>query len=173
MNNTKEKILKNWKNILIFILVIFIIFLILGKKNEVYKNEMVKDGVEISEKILVENLFEGNKTILGEEISYPTKSSAKISSAIITLSPETETGWHLHQSPLFGYIMEGELVVDYGKEGQKIYKEGDAFLEALDFPHNGKNLSSEPVKIFTLYAGSENSQNVIKLENQEEISNSK
>jgi len=38
----------------------------------------------------------------------------------ITLLPGQQTGWHTHPVPLFGYILEGELTVDYGTKGQRM-----------------------------------------------------
>ena len=50
---------------------------------------------------------------------------------MVTLMPGQETGWHRQEVPLFGYILEGALTVDYGPAGSHTYEAGDAFLEAF------------------------------------------
>lgn len=43
-----------------------------------------------------------------------------------------------------GYIMEGEWEVDYGPiNGKRLYKAGEAFLEALNSAHSGPNPSHD------------------------------
>ena len=52
-------------------------------------------------------------SILGEPIRYPTTGPARITAAIVTLAPGQKTSVHKHGVPLFAYILEGELTVDY------------------------------------------------------------
>ena len=59
----------------------------------------------------------------------------------------------MHPVPLFGYILEGELTVDYGAKGTHTYRKGDGFVEAIDEPHNGHNSGREPVKILAIIIG--------------------
>ena len=66
----------------------------------------------------------------------------------ITLAPGQQTGWHMHPVPLFGYILEGELTVDYGTKGARTYRAGDGFMEAIDEAHNGRNTGQGPVKFW-------------------------
>jgi quercetin dioxygenase-like cupin family protein len=49
--------------------------------------------------------------------------------------------------PLFGYILEGELTVDYGTKGRRTYRKGDGFAEAMNEAHNGHNMGQNPVRI--------------------------
>jgi quercetin dioxygenase-like cupin family protein len=55
--------------------------------------------------------------------------------------------------PLFAYIMEGELTVDYGSQGTKLYKTGEAVMEAMNWVHEGMNKGTVPVKILAVYMG--------------------
>jgi quercetin dioxygenase-like cupin family protein len=57
--------------------------------------------------------------------------------------------------PLFGYILEGELTVDYGAKGRRTYRKGDGFGEAMDEAHNGRYAGREPVKILAVFIGTE------------------
>lgn len=110
-------------------------------------------------KNLLTPLLSGNETIIDQTIAaYPT-GTPKVTAAIVTVPPGNETGWHTHEVPLFAYIMEGELVVDYGEKGKKTYKTGDSLLEAMNWPHNGINTSDAPVKIMAVYMGVDGTPN--------------
>ncbi|MET0538694.1 MAG: cupin domain-containing protein [Xanthobacteraceae bacterium] len=97
-------------------------------------------------------------TVLGEPIRYPSEAPAKITALEITLEPGQQTGWHTHPAPMFGYILDGELTVDYGNKGRKIYRKGDALVEAISDAHNGKNEGGRPVVILVDVIGSEGDQ---------------
>jgi quercetin dioxygenase-like cupin family protein len=93
-------------------------------------------------------------TVTGQRIRYPA-GRAHVTAQEITLEPGQETGWHTHPVPVIGYILDGELTVDYGAKGQKVYHKGDGFVEALNQPHNGRNTGQEPVKILAIVDGVE------------------
>src|ERR1700738_2818454 len=101
----------------------------------------------------VRTILSTGSTIIGEPIRYPAGSPALISAVDITLRPKHQTGWHTHPVPLFGYILEGELTVDYGSKGQRIYRQGDALAEAMKQAHNGRNRGPNPVKILAIFLG--------------------
>ncbi len=94
-------------------------------------------------------------TVTGEPIRYPSGAPARITAMEITLQPGQQTGWHTHPVPLFGYILEGELTVDYGPKGQRIYRKGDGLAEAMNEAHNGRNAGQNPVKILAVFVGME------------------
>jgi quercetin dioxygenase-like cupin family protein len=103
---------------------------------------------------LLTPILSGNQTIIGQEIAYPD-GTAKVTAAIVTIPAGGETGWHTHEVPLFVYVLDGEVTVDYGDKGVKAYKPGDGFLEAMNWPHNGMNKTDAPVRIFAVYMGAE------------------
>ena len=111
-----------------------------------------------SEKIVPEissvNILETNTTIIGQDISYP-EGGPLITSKIITIPVGAETGNHIHEYPIFAFVMKGEVTVDYQNEGSKIYVEGDAIMEAIDFTHNGKNTGDGPTEILVVIMGEE------------------
>jgi quercetin dioxygenase-like cupin family protein len=78
-------------------------------------------------------------TVVGEAIRYPTNAPARVTAVEITLQPGEQTGWHTHPVPLFGYVLEGELTVDYGAKGKRTFRRGDALVEAMNEVHNGRN----------------------------------
>lgn len=112
----------------------------------------------------VELLLDTDVTILDEVFSYPPPGRARITAARITLPPGATVPLHLHPVPLFAYILQGELIVDYGSRGIRIYRKGDAFVEAFDTPHRGRNGGKGNVQILAVYAGGEGVPNSIPLE---------
>ncbi len=79
------------------------------------------------------------------------------------MQPGEETGWHEHGVPMFGYILEGELTVDYGAEGTRVYRKGDAVIEAIDTAHNGRNTGSGVARILAVFMGADGVANTTKV----------
>lgn len=99
-------------------------------------------------------------TILGQPIRYP-EGTPQITSTIITLQPGEETGWHRHDTPLYGFVLAGSLTVDYGDDGERQYEAGDALIEAIGTSHNGRTNGDEPVHILVVNIGSDTAANTV------------
>lgn len=106
-------------------------------------------------------ILSSGTTVAGETIHYPTDSEAQVTAAIINVAPGQRTGWHRHGVPLFAYILAGELTVDYGTKGIRNYKSGDGFLEAMNWPHDGRNTGTTPVSILVVYMGAKGAPQVL------------
>jgi quercetin dioxygenase-like cupin family protein len=100
-------------------------------------------------------LLSTGTTIVGETLHYPTNGPAHVTAAIVTLAPGAKTVLHRHGVPLFAYILEGEITVDYGDRGKRTYRAGDALMEAMDVPHFGADAGPQPVRILTVFIGAE------------------
>jgi quercetin dioxygenase-like cupin family protein len=100
-------------------------------------------------------------TVLGEPIRYPTSGPAHVTASIITLLPGGKTIPHKHGVPLFAYILEGELTVDYGTRGVRTYRQGESFMEAQDVTHFGENKGKQIVRLIAVYMGAKGSDDVI------------
>jgi quercetin dioxygenase-like cupin family protein len=100
-------------------------------------------------------LLSTGTTIAGETLHYPTEGPAHVTAAIVTLAPGAKTVLHRHGVPLFAYILEGEITVDYGDRGKRTYRQGDALMEAMSVPHFGADAGSQPVRILTVYIGAD------------------
>ena len=112
---------------------------------------------------LLTPLVQGGSDVLGRPLAYP-EGTPNVTSAIVTVPPGGETGWHEHEVPLFAYILEGELTVDYGEKGKKTYKAGEAVLEAVGWSHNGTNTGTVPMKLVAVYMGGGTSANTVKVD---------
>ena len=102
-------------------------------------------------------------TVLGQALAYPTAVPAQVSSVIVTLLPGQETGLHRHDAPMYAYILEGAVTVEYQGGVTKVYPAGSALMEAVGTTHNGRNLGSIPVRILTVNIGAEGVANTVRL----------
>lgn len=103
----------------------------------------------------VSSLLSTTQTVLGQPVVYPTEAPAKVTAAVVTMQPGEETGWHRHDVPMFGYILDGEVTVDYGAKGTRVYRRGDAIVEAIDVPHSGRNTGAGEARILSVFMGAE------------------
>ncbi len=106
-------------------------------------------------------LLNTQSSVLGEPISYPTTGPARIKANIVTIAPGAETIFHRHPAPMFAYILAGELTVDYGSFGKRVYRPGDALMEAMQASHRGMNLGTATVSILSVHMGADGTENVV------------
>lgn len=107
-----------------------------------------------------QELLATSTTVVGEPIRYPDSGPAKVTVSIVTILPGADTVLHRHPAPLVAYVLEGELTVDYGAHGKKIFRQGDAMVEAMDVAHRGMNLGAATVRLLAVYLGAEGTRNV-------------
>jgi quercetin dioxygenase-like cupin family protein len=110
-----------------------------------------------------ETVIETGKTILGQPFTYPTGAPAKVTAVIITMQPGEETGWHEHDVPMFAYLLDGELTVDYGPRGKHIFRKGDAAMEAIDTAHNGRNTGHGIARVLAVFVGADGIPDTTKM----------
>jgi quercetin dioxygenase-like cupin family protein len=99
-------------------------------------------------------LLATSKTVMDEPIVYPA-GTAKLTTGVVALAPGQETGWHTHGMPLTGIVLDGELTVDYGDKGKKVFRKGDSIAEAIAIPHNGRNTGDGVMRLFAVFIGAE------------------
>jgi quercetin dioxygenase-like cupin family protein len=100
-------------------------------------------------------------SVLDQPITYPTKKPAQVSSAIIRLEPGQETGWQKHKAPMFAYVLEGTLTVEYDAGVVKEFPAGTAFMDAQNVWHNGTNKGNSPVRLLVVNMGAKGVKNTI------------
>ena len=108
----------------------------------------------------LEVLLQSSETRIGQPIEYPAGKPV-VTAAIITVAPGGETGWHSHEAPLFAWMLEGALTIDYGPDGTLTYEKGEALLEAFRTPHNGQNRGDEPARLLAVFMGAEGVANTV------------
>jgi len=105
-------------------------------------------------------LLSTSTTIVGEPIRYP-QGEAHVTAAIVTLAPGARTVMHKHGVPMFAYILDGEITVDYGAHGTRTYKAGQSLMEAMDVAHFGANTGAQPVRLIAVYMGATGAVDVV------------
>ena len=136
-------------------------FLIVTTFATLHNNALAETGYNPSYPAKV--LLSTSTTILGEKITYPT-GDAHVTAAIVTMEPGARTILHKHDVPLFAYILEGELTVDYGKYGTRIYKQGQSLIEAIGTPHFGVNTGTQPMRLIGVYMGAQGAKDVTPID---------
>jgi quercetin dioxygenase-like cupin family protein len=105
-------------------------------------------------------VLSAQSSIVGEPITYPRTGPARVTAAIVTILPGEKTVVHRHGAPMFAYILEGEVTVDYGAYGTRLYTKEQGFMEAMSVAHSGQNTGVIPVRILAVYMGAEGTSNV-------------
>jgi quercetin dioxygenase-like cupin family protein len=105
-------------------------------------------------------LLSTGTTVVGEKIQYPS-GDAHVTAAIVTLAPGARTILHTHGVPMFAFILDGEITVDYGTHGKRTYRKGASLMEAMQVAHFGENTGSEPVRLIAVYMGSSTAKDVV------------
>lgn len=101
-------------------------------------------------------------TVAGEAIHYPAGSPSQVVAQIVTILPGQTSGWHRHGVPTFGYILSGQLEVEYDGLGRHQLAAGDHLMEAMKVAHNATNLGTEPVRILVVFMGATGKPAVVK-----------
>lgn len=107
-----------------------------------------------------ESLLSTGTTVLGEPLRYPA-GTPHVTSSIVTLAPGARTILHKHGVPMFAYILDGEITVDYGKHGRRTYRKGQALMEAMHAAHFGENTGAAPMRLIAVYMGANTAKDVI------------
>ena len=98
-------------------------------------------------------LMSSEKSVVGETIVYDTSGPALVTARELVLAPGAELPWHRHPMPTFGYVIEGEIEVDYGAKGRRTFRRGDTLMEAMATAHRGRNPSAKPVRVLAVSIG--------------------
>jgi quercetin dioxygenase-like cupin family protein len=100
-------------------------------------------------------------TVLDQPLAYPTKKPAQVSSEIVQLEPGQETGWQKHKAPMFAYVLEGTMTVEYDAGVVKEFPAGTAFMDAQNVWHNGTNKGDTPVRVLVVSMGAKGVKNTV------------
>ncbi len=100
-------------------------------------------------------LLSTGTTVAGEMLHYPAGGAAHVTAEIVALPPGMRTALHKHGVPMFAYILDGEITVDYGDRGKRTYHKGDSIMEAMDVAHFGTDAGAQPVRILVVFMGAD------------------
>jgi quercetin dioxygenase-like cupin family protein len=64
---------------------------------------------------------------------------------------------------VFGYVLEGEITVDYGPHGKRVFRKGDPLMEAIDTAHDGHNTGEGVARVLAVFMGTEGVADTMKV----------
>jgi quercetin dioxygenase-like cupin family protein len=94
-------------------------------------------------------------------VKYVQTGKPEITAVKVEIGPGGETGWHSHPVPLYAYMLQGDLTVEVKGGSVYHFTAGDAIVEVVDVPHNGKNLGVVPVVLIAFYTGETGTPNTV------------
>lgn len=119
-------------------------------------------AAEYRPEVKTKEILRSSTTVTGRDIVYPKTDRAVVTASTVEIPPGSETGWHTHPVPLYAWVVSGTLTVEF-EGGKKVqFTEGDAIIEAVNTPQNGKNSGTIPVKLLVFATGAEDVPNVVK-----------
>jgi quercetin dioxygenase-like cupin family protein len=85
----------------------------------------------------------------------PGMDGSEMSVWVADIPPGAATGTHLHPTPRFVYVLEGEVVLELDGASPQTFRGGQAFVEMPGVRHNFRNASmSQPARALGFqYAG--------------------
>jgi quercetin dioxygenase-like cupin family protein len=103
--------------------------------------------------IKVEPVLKTDTTTIGQKIIYPQFRENEITILKITIPPGKSTGWHKHEIPVFAYVLDGDLTVEFENNKTLHFLKDAAIAEVINTYHNGTNNSKDNVVLIAFYMG--------------------
>ena len=95
---------------------------------------------------------------------YPVFQDAEVTISKITIPSGSATGWHKHKIPVFAYVLQGNLTVEFDNNKTKQFPKNTSISEVFDTFHNGINKGTEDVVLIAFYMGEKGKPLSIKKE---------
>lgn len=108
---------------------------------------------QYNQSVAIETLLKTDTNYIGQKIIYPAGDSTETTILKITFPPGATTGWHIHDYPLFGYILQGELTVEVEGRNTEVLKAGSAATEVIGIRHCGTNKGNQDLIMIVIYLG--------------------
>ena len=134
----KDVRVKNMKKTILFFAVIGICFI---------ANAQYNKGV------ILEPILKTDTTSIGQKIIYPQFTNDEVSIVKVTIPPGKSTGWHKHNFPVFAYVLQGTLTVEFENRKSLQFSQNSSFSEVIDTLHNGINHGKENVVLIAFFMG--------------------
>jgi uncharacterized protein (TIGR02145 family) len=103
--------------------------------------------------IRVEQVMKTDTTSLGQKINYPSFKDDEVTILKLTFPPGQSTGWHKHGFPVFAWVMQGNLTVEFENGKTLQFPENSSFSEAIGTYHNGSNRENADLVLLAVYLG--------------------
>jgi quercetin dioxygenase-like cupin family protein len=100
-------------------------------------------------------LIKSGQTRDKQPIAYPKTDKPELISVIGVIEPGGRTPLHEHPVPTYVYVLEGEVELQSHGGQPHTYKTGEAYIEALNHPHQLFNKGTVPAKVLVVFVGEE------------------
>ena len=112
--------------------------------------------------IKVTKLLQTGVDAAGRKLEYPKTGTAELTAVMVEIPVGARTGWHIHTVPCAAYMLEGEVQIELADGSKRTVRQGQAFAEAVNVSHNGKNLGTKTAKLVLFVAGSKDLAYTVK-----------
>src|SRR5262249_29159432 len=99
--------------------------------------------------VKVTQVLTTTKTAIGQPLGLPSK-DPQVIVTVLEIAPGTKLPRHDHPFQRYGYVMQGELTVEYQGGSRQIFHAGDFIVEAVGVWHFGTNTGNVPVKLLVI-----------------------
>ena len=107
-----------------------------------------------------EPVLKTGETRDGDPIAYPS-GTPEITSVIGTIEPGGRTPLHQQPVPVYVYVLEGEVELETEGGEAHPYRQGEAYIEALNRDHQLFNRSDSPARVLVVFVGAEGERTTI------------
>ena len=88
-------------------------------------------------------------TAIGQPIVLPS-TDVQVIVTTLEIAPGAKLARHKHPFQRYGYVMQGELTIEYEGGRRQTFHAGDFIVEALGVWHFGANTGTLPVKLLVI-----------------------
>jgi quercetin dioxygenase-like cupin family protein len=100
-------------------------------------------------------------TIAGEPELYLSTPEPEVSSAVFTFPAGSVSQWMTHPSPVYVYVLEGTLAVEFEDGSAQSFRAGQAFLQCRSTWHRGRNDGPQTMRFLAVFFGAKGVPNVV------------
>ena len=100
-------------------------------------------------------------TIAGEPELYLSTPNPEVSSVVFTFPPGSVSQWMIHPAPVYVYVLEGTLTVEFEDGSHKSFHAGQGFLQCRSKWHRGRNDSAQTMRFLAVFFGGKGVPNVV------------
>jgi quercetin dioxygenase-like cupin family protein len=108
---------------------------------------------QYNQDIKIERVLKTDTTSIGQKIEYLSTNNPEVTMLKVTIPPGKETGWHKHTFPVFAYVIDGTLSVEFKGGKKREFTKGSSFAEVINTLHNGRNECKEDLVLLAIYLG--------------------
>ena len=100
-------------------------------------------------------------TIAGEPELYLSTPEPEVSSAVFAFPSGAVSKWMTHPAPIYIYVLEGTLTVEFEDGSSQSFRAGQAFLQCRSKWHRGRNDDSQTMRFLAVFFGAKGVPNVL------------